>query len=161
MAVPRTATSEDSRPTARTPDCSTAGPPYRPVAEPSPDQVFWMQVIKHASCATSGLDPEDWFPMSVEIGKARHEAAPAIAVCATCPVRAQCLMLSLRHWDIGQHGVWGGMVPAERMVLRRLLPADAANAAATSRPYSGPAVPRPRDQLTRTTQNALPRAAAT
>ena len=63
--------------------------------------------------------------MSVEIGKARHEAAAAIAVCTTCPVRAQCLTLSLRHWDIGQHGVWGGMVAAERMALRRLLHATA------------------------------------
>jgi hypothetical protein len=26
--------------------------------------------------------------------------------------------LSLRHWDIGQHGVWGGLVPAERGALR-------------------------------------------
>ena len=118
MAVPHTSTSEDSRPTARAPDWSTAGPPYRPVAVPFPDQLLWGQVIRYASCATSRLDPEDWFPVNVEIGKARREAAAAIAVCITCPVRAQCLTLSLRHWDIGQHGVWGGMVPAERMVLR-------------------------------------------
>lgn len=30
--------------------------------------------------------------------------------------------LSLRHWDTGQHGVWGGLVPAERAALRRRLP---------------------------------------
>jgi len=129
MAVPRTATSEDSRPTARAPDWSTAGPPYWPAAAPFPDQLLWGQVIRYASCATSRLDPEDWFPINVEIGKARREAAAAIAVCITCPVRAQCLTLSIRHWDIGQHGVWGGMVPAERMALRRLLHADATNAA--------------------------------
>jgi WhiB family redox-sensing transcriptional regulator len=128
MAVPRTATPEDSRPTARTPDWSTAGPRYRPVAAPFPDQVLWVQVIRHARCATSRLDPEDWFPMSAEIGKARREAAAAIAVCTTCPVRAQCLTLSLRHWDIGQHGVWGGMVAAERMALRRLLHPTATDA---------------------------------
>jgi len=34
-------------------------------------------------------------------------------------VRTQCLELSLRHWDIGQHGVWGGLVPADRAALRR------------------------------------------
>jgi hypothetical protein len=28
-------------------------------------------------------------------------------------------MLSLRHWGIGQHGIWGGLVPAERAALRR------------------------------------------
>ncbi len=135
MAVPRTAvTPEDSRPTARTPDWSTAGAPYRPVIVPFPDQVLWVQVIRHARCATSRLDPEDWFPVSGEIGKARHEAAAAIAVCKTCPVRAQCLTLSLRHWDIGQHGVWGGMVPAERTALPRLLHANATNAARNAPP---------------------------
>ena len=136
MDVPRAATSEDSRPTTRTPDWPAAGPPYRPAAVPFPDQVLWVQVIRHASCATSRLDPEDWFPMSVEIGKARREAAAAIAVCTTCPVRAQCLTLSLRHWDIGQHGVWGGMVPAERMVLRRSRHADATNAARNAPPHA-------------------------
>ena len=35
-----------------------------------------------------------------------------------CPVRSQCLALSLRHWDIGQYGVWGGLVAAERAGLR-------------------------------------------
>src|ERR1700756_1643386 len=128
MAVPRTGvTPEDSLPTARTPDWSTAGPSYRPVVVPFPDRVLWVQVIRRARCATSRLDPEDWFPVSVEIGKARHEAAAAIAVCATCPVRAQCLALSLQYWDIGQHGVWGGLVAAERVALRRLLYANATN----------------------------------
>jgi len=155
MAVPHTAvTPEDSRPTARTAGWPTAWPPYRPVAVPFPDQVLWVQVIRHARCATSRLDPEDWFPVSVEIGKARHEAAAAIAVCTTCPVRAQCLTLALRHWDIGQHGVWGGMVPAERMALRRSLHANAANAA-----RNAPAILRvgssaTADRLTRATQNA-------
>jgi hypothetical protein len=39
-------------------------------------------------------------------------------------VRAQCLALSLRRWDVGQHGVWGGLVAAERMALRRKLHAN-------------------------------------
>ena len=53
----------------------------------------------------------------MEIDKARREAAAAITVCTTCLVRAECLVLSLRHWDIGQHGVWGGLVAAERAAL--------------------------------------------
>jgi hypothetical protein len=52
---------------------------------------------------------------------ARQQAAAAIAVCAACPVRGQCLALSLRHWDIGQHGVWGGLVAADRARLRARL----------------------------------------
>jgi hypothetical protein len=34
-------------------------------------------------------------------------------------VRDACLELSLRRWTIGQHGVWGGLVAAERAALRR------------------------------------------
>jgi len=71
------------------------------------------------SPASSSLDPDEWFPVSVEQDKARREAATAIAVCTICLVRAQCLELSLQHWDIGEHGVWGGLVAAERTALRR------------------------------------------
>ena len=74
---------------------------------------------RQARCADSGLDPDQWYPVSTEPARARHEAAAAIAVCTSCPVRAQCLELSLRHWDIGQHGVWGGLVAADRADLRR------------------------------------------
>ena len=89
---------------------------------PVTDQRLWAQVVRYARCADSGLDPDEWFPASIEPATARHEAAAAIAVCATCLVRAQCLELSLRHWDIGRHGIWGGLVAADRARLRRLLP---------------------------------------
>jgi Transcription factor WhiB len=98
---------------------ATGGSPYLPVAIPSTDRALWARVIRHAGCAGSSLDPDQWFPVSVEIGKARQEAAAAIAVCTTCPVRGECLALSLRHRDIGQHGVWGGLVAAERAALPR------------------------------------------
>jgi hypothetical protein len=58
----------------------------------------------------------------VDPASARLEAAAAIAVCTSCLVRGECLVLSLRHWDIGQHGVWGGLVAADRARLRRGLP---------------------------------------
>jgi hypothetical protein len=38
-------------------------------------------------------------------------------------VRGHCLTLSLQHWDIGQHGIWGGLVTADRARLRRRMPA--------------------------------------
>ena len=84
----------------------------------------WARVARRARCADSGLDPDAWFPVSVEPAGARREAAAAIAVCGRCPVRAQCLALSLRHWDIGQHGVWGGLIAPDRAQLRRLWPAS-------------------------------------
>src|SRR5262249_60559724 len=94
--------------------------PARPVTGYS----LWARVVRHARCADSGLDPEEWFPASIEPAQARYEAAAAIAVCTGCPVRAQCLELSLWHWDIGQHGVWGGLVAADRARLRHRLPTD-------------------------------------
>src|SRR5580704_3068727 len=109
---------------------ATACAPDRPVRQ-SPmasslpvqrltDDALWARVAGQARCADSGLDPDQWYPVSIEPAQARHEAAAAIAVCARCPVRAWCLELSLRHWDVGQHGVWGGLVAADRADLRRL-----------------------------------------
>ena len=64
---------------------------------------LWTLVIMHARCSDSGLDPDQWFPVSADPGQARQEAAAAITICTTCPVRGHCLTLSLHHWDIGQH----------------------------------------------------------
>jgi Transcription factor WhiB len=108
----------------------------------------WALVIRHAQCSAGGLDPEEWFPVSADPGRARHEAAAAIAICTACPVRVHCLTLSLQHWDIGQHGVWGGLVAADRARLRRRVPAGQAagpgpsvvrddGTAAMSRPEDG------------------------
>jgi Transcription factor WhiB len=83
------------------------------------EPTLWALVIRHARCSQSGLDPDQWFPVSADPSRARQEAAAAIAVCATCPVRGHCLTLSLHRWDIGQHGVWGGLVAADRARLRR------------------------------------------
>jgi hypothetical protein len=87
------------------------------------DDAARARVAGQAWCADSGLDPDQWYPVSTNPARVRHEAAAAIAVCASCPVRHQCLELSLRHWDIGQHGVWGGLVATDRAHLRRRWPA--------------------------------------
>jgi Transcription factor WhiB len=119
MAVSRTPAPADYRPVAPAVHRASGGPPYPPAAIPFTDRALWVRVIRHARCAGGGLDPDQWFPISVEIDKARQEAAAAITVCTTCLVRAECLALSLRHPDIGQHGVWGGLVAAERAALPR------------------------------------------
>jgi WhiB family redox-sensing transcriptional regulator len=85
------------------------------------DQSLWAEVTSKARCADSALDPDEWFPISPDADIARRQAADAIAICLDCPVRAECLDLSLRHWRIGQHGVWGGLVPAQRAALRQWL----------------------------------------
>lgn len=95
-----------------------------PVPGPFTDQGRWAWMVRDAQCADGRLDPDQWFPVSAETGRARQEAAAAIAVCTACQVRDQCLEFSLRHWDIGQHGVWGGLVAADRAQLRRRRPAS-------------------------------------
>ena len=139
MAVSLNSASVGSRLTANVLNWAAAGPPHRLLADRLADQALSEWVIRYARCADSNLDPDDWFPVSVEIDKARQEAAAAITVCTACVVRVQCLALSLRRWDIGQHGVWGGLVAAERMALRRDAHEDLSPRAPHTRPESWPA----------------------
>ena len=109
-------------PSGRTRDGVTAPPPHPLRRGPGVNHALSAQVTRYARCADSGLDPDQWFPVSVDPARARQEAAAAIAVCTSCLVRGECLVLSLQHWDVGQHGVWGGLVAAERARMRRGLP---------------------------------------
>jgi len=98
----------------------TAALPLVPFSRgPGADRALWARLIRQARCADSGLDADQWFPVSTNADSARLEAADAIAVCRACPVRRLCLAWSLLHWDVGQYGIWGGMVAADRASLRR------------------------------------------
>ena len=97
---------------------------------PDADRALWARLIHQARCADSGLDADQWFPVSATAESAAGEAAAALAVCRSCPVRSLCLALSLLHWDVGQYGVWGGLVAAARASLRRQMLAPAPEAAA-------------------------------
>ena len=88
---------------------------------PDADRALWARLVRQARCAESGLDADRWFPVSANAERAVGEAADAIAVCRSCEVRSLCLALSLLHWDVGQYGVWGGLVAADRARLRRRL----------------------------------------
>jgi WhiB family redox-sensing transcriptional regulator len=95
-----------------------------------------LVVQVYAACAASGIDPDAWFPVSTDPDSARREAADALAVCGTCPVRARCLELSFRQWAVGQHGIWGGTLPGERKALHdrlAVLPVRAAFSGQRSR----------------------------
>jgi hypothetical protein len=128
MSVSPATPPEASGPAARSLDTITAWPAYSPGPGPVSDRESWARVIGQALCADGSLDPDQWFPVSAEAGNARREAAAAIAICQVCPVRGQCLALSLRHWDVGQNGIWGGLVAAERARLRRRMLAHRAGA---------------------------------
>jgi Transcription factor WhiB len=60
------------------------------------DRELFGRVYRQARCATSCPEPDEWFPLTADVGRAREQAARAIAICAGCPVRADCLELSLR-----------------------------------------------------------------
>lgn len=66
-----------------------------------------------ALCATHP-DPELWFPTT---GDPMTVAAPAIAVCQSCPVRQPCLDFAMT--DLRIEGVWGGLTHAQRRGNRR------------------------------------------
>lgn len=62
---------------------------------------------KHGSCR--GVDSDLFFPATED------EAAPAKAICSTCPVRNPCLAFALERNE--RFGVWGGMTEKERARL--------------------------------------------
>ena len=73
-----------------------------------------------ARCVASVDDPDEWFPVTSEPAKARAQSSHALALCAACAVRAECLELALRCWgDAGQHGIWGGTLASQRQGMRR------------------------------------------
>ena len=53
------------------------------------DVSLWPESPGRPGRADSGLDPDQWYPVSIEPAQVRQEAAAAIAVCTSCPVRAQ------------------------------------------------------------------------
>ena len=72
---------------------------------------------ERAACHEPGVDPELFFPVS-ESGLAAGEAAAAKAICARCPVAAECLAWALRAGEPA--GIWGGTTPEERRLSRRV-----------------------------------------
>lgn len=59
----------------------------------------------------NGLDPDLFFPQQ------GGDTVGARKVCASCPVRRQCLEYALannEHW-----GIWGGLTEMERRAIRR------------------------------------------
>ncbi|TFD74705.1 WhiB family transcriptional regulator [Cryobacterium fucosi] len=62
-----------------------------------------------ADAACVGQDPDVFFTGSDE--------KAAVAVCASCPVRAECLALALRKGF--EFGVFGGYTATQRKTMRR------------------------------------------
>lgn len=66
-----------------------------------------------------GLDMEIFFP-STRGKTASTVYAEGKKVCAFCPVRRQCFLISEEFVSSGdRHGLFGGLTPAERKLKRR------------------------------------------
>ncbi|HEX7355276.1 MAG TPA: WhiB family transcriptional regulator [Mycobacteriales bacterium] len=70
----------------------------------------------HRRAACRGMGPSAFYPESGWGHAPTAEAAAARAVCAECPVRAECADAGM-----GEHyGVWGGLSLNQRRAMRRL-----------------------------------------
>lgn len=67
--------------------------------------------VSRAACR--GEDPAMFFP---EYGMSRY-AYRALAICAECPVKAECLDHALTHDE--EYGIWGGTSQRERRRIKR------------------------------------------
>jgi WhiB family transcriptional regulator, redox-sensing transcriptional regulator len=66
-----------------------------------------------AKAECRGLDPQIFYPPTDE----EDDAAPAKAVCASCPVREPCLEHALAYRE--KEGIWGGASERERRRIIR------------------------------------------
>ena len=85
------------------------------------------------------IDPELWFADTSRRVKAR-----AASICASCPVRRQCLAWALVFDE--EYGVWGGLDATERLPLQRRLttgePLPVLLADAMGSPIAAPPIPK-------------------
>lgn len=68
----------------------------------------------HAACRNH--DPEIWFPPVLESGGAARthpQVTRAVEICRQCPVIAECLEWAQETRV--RHGIWGGLIPADRV----------------------------------------------
>jgi WhiB family transcriptional regulator, redox-sensing transcriptional regulator len=69
-----------------------------------------------ADAACRDLDANLFFPAG-ETGPAASQIVQAKAICASCPVKGDCLQFALlTHQD---YGIWGGTTEDERRQIRR------------------------------------------
>lgn len=92
----------------------------RAIANPSavPDTIA-RPLDWQARAACRDADPDLFFP---ETGGPDNGTNEALAICATCPVIAQCRAYADRveaRYGQSPHGVWGGSTADERRLARR------------------------------------------
>jgi hypothetical protein len=76
-----------------------------------------------ARAACKSTPPQWWYPDNLGVGRPRatagvndHIEPRALALCAACMVRSDCLDHALRH---ERYGIWAATTPRQRHQLRR------------------------------------------
>ncbi len=77
----------------------------------------WDDGSWRAEAACAGMGPELFFPLGELTEEAARQVVSARAVRARCPVRTACAEFALATNQ--EDGIWGGLTPRERRVLRR------------------------------------------
>lgn len=75
--------------------------------DPAPPDAWQDQAACH------GLNPDLFFPVSED------DAAPALAYCAGCPQRVECLAWAIRNGE--RYGIWGGLTEQQRRRIARVV----------------------------------------
>ena len=87
----------------------------------------WNTSHWRAAAACSNMETNLFFPVGEGI-MALDQINLAKSVCASCPVRLECLEFAIR--TIQNDGIWGGTTEDERRVIKRSRRAAARRAAA-------------------------------
>ena len=87
----------------------------------------WNDGTWRLDAACDGMDTLIFFPIG-ETGPAAPQVALAKRICASCPVREECLEFSIA--TIQNDGIWGGTTEDERRLIKRARRAAARKAAA-------------------------------
>jgi WhiB family transcriptional regulator, redox-sensing transcriptional regulator len=77
--------------------------------------MLWDSWTAQAACRDH--DPELFFPEG-KYPEGRPETGVAKAICAGCPVIDKCLEYALTHPAAAAFGIWGGLLPDERLAVR-------------------------------------------
>lgn len=73
------------------------------------DDASWMT---QGSC-NDYIDVADlWHPETNQRNRAAQDAADAIYICSTCPVREPCATYAIDNREL--HGIWGGLTVEQR-----------------------------------------------
>lgn len=75
--------------------------------------LLWELVFRTGAC----MIPDLHFELPDFASEAESERLAALRICASCPVRWECLELDLRKSGAEPSGVWGGFGPEDRAAI--------------------------------------------